>query len=448
MTIRSVGESSDAGGAALTRALAECPDTRVLEVGHGVLGRTPVVFEQLFGGRPAVVVADVRTFEAAGCAVADHLRAAGVECREPFVYAQSHLPAEYEPMQELEAELSRHNAIPVAVGSGTINDLVKLAAHRAGRRYLCVGTAASMDGYAAFGASLTYQGSKQTFNCPAPLGIVADLDVLAAAPAELGAAGYADLLAKVPAGADWLLADALGEEAIDLPAWDLVQGPLRAAVSDPHGVRSGSPDALRQLLTGLISSGLGMQRTQTSRPASGAEHQFSHLWDMEHHRFAGKAPSHGFKVGIGTLAVARLYERLLELPLDELDVDQCCSAWPLWETVDASLAALFGEVALREKAREETHAKHPSREALRAHLLQLRTAWPELRNRLRAHLLPADELAEMLRAAGAPDRPEQIGISPERLRRGHVQAYHIRRRYTALDLAVRTGTLEAALADP
>ena len=93
--------------------------------------------------------------------------------------------------------------------------MTKLAAHRTGRRYVAVGTAASMDGYTAYGASITYNGSKQTFPCPAPIAVVADLDVMRAAPAELNAAGYADLMAKTVAGADWLLADAVGNEAIN-----------------------------------------------------------------------------------------------------------------------------------------------------------------------------------------------------------------------------------------
>jgi len=66
-------------------------------------------------------------------------------------------------VERLTASLKQHDAIPVAVGSGTINDLVKLAAHQSGRSYLCVATAASMDGYTAFGASITHQGAKQTF---------------------------------------------------------------------------------------------------------------------------------------------------------------------------------------------------------------------------------------------------------------------------------------------
>jgi glycerol-1-phosphate dehydrogenase [NAD(P)+] len=64
---------------------------------------------------------------------------------------------------------------------------------------------------------------------------------------------------------------------------------------------------------------------------------------------------------------------------------------------------------------------------------------------LTEHLLPASELAQMLEAAGAPSQCEQIGISAARMQKSFRQAYHIRRRFTVLDLAVRAGKLEAAI---
>src|SRR5205085_1285877 len=156
--------------------------------------------------------------------------------------------------------LRQHNAIPIAVGSGTINDLTKLAAHRTGRPgFMCVATAASMDGYTAYGASITHEGSKQTFDCPAPAAVVADLKVITAAPAEMNAWGYADLIAKVTAGADWIVADFLQVEPINPLPWNIVQGRLREAVADPAGVHSCNPVALAGLVEGLMLGGFAMQ---------------------------------------------------------------------------------------------------------------------------------------------------------------------------------------------
>jgi glycerol-1-phosphate dehydrogenase [NAD(P)+] len=193
-------------------------------------------------------------------------------------------------------------------------------------------------------------------------------------------------------------------------------------------------------------SGFAMQHTKTSRPASGAEHQFSHLWDMQHHTHNGYAPSHGFKVGIGALAMAQLVERLITMPLDQLDIEAAVAQWPDAAQEQAQIRSLFSADELNAKAQEETAAKCVSREQLRAHLNQLGQRWPELRRRLQEQMIPSRELKQMLSAAGAPVEPEQIGITRERLRSSFRQAYHIRRRYTALDLAVRAAVLERALA--
>ncbi|HUR58168.1 MAG TPA: sn-glycerol-1-phosphate dehydrogenase [Opitutaceae bacterium] len=426
----------------LAEALSSARETRARLVAPGALRETGRVFAEQFPGSRAVVVADRQTFALAGNAVRESLATAGVASVEPFIFDDSALYAEFRFVEQLEAALRHHDAIPVALGSGTVNDLAKLAAHRLGRPgYLCVATAASMDGYTAFGASITYRGAKQTFNCPAPRGVVADIDVIRQAPSPMTAAGYADLLAKVTAGADWILADALGAEAIDPRAWAIVQGGLREALADPAGARAGRESAIAPLVEGLMLGGFAMQWSKSSRPASGAEHQFSHLWDMEHHAHNGEAPSHGFKVGLATLAVTRLYERLLARPLDRLDVDRCSENWPTPNALEARIRATFAGQDFVETAVEETRLKHPTPGDLRTQLQRLKTAWPAMRARLQEQLLPAAEVQRRLEQVGAPTEPEQIGLSRARLRDSFARAYHIRRRFTVLDVAVRTRLL-------
>jgi len=431
----------------LAEALGSARETRALVVGPGVLGETARVFQAQFPGQRVIVVADAQTYPLAAEAVHAALQAAGCAAEiAPFIYRDPALYAEMRFVDQLEDFLRLHDAVPLAVGSGTINDLVKLASHRAGRAaYMCVATAASMDGYTAFGASITFQGAKQTFNCPAPRAVVADLDIISRAPAEMTASGYADLLAKVTAGADWILADALGIEPIDPRAWAMVQGGLREALADPAGARAGHATAIGPLVEGLMLGGFAMQWTKNSRPASGAEHQFSHLWDMEHHKHHGEAPAHGFKVGVATLAITALYEQLLELPLDRLDVARCVAAWPDRRAAEGHARKLFAGEEFVETAVIETAAKHDTPAALEAQLQLLRAQWPALREDLRAQLLPLAEVQRRLQAVGAPTSPEEIGLTRERLRASFRRAQHIRRRFTVLDLAGRTATLEPAL---
>jgi glycerol-1-phosphate dehydrogenase [NAD(P)+] len=430
---------------ALNEALRAACETRSLKIGPDATRDTARIFHDLFGSQPAIIVADTNTFRAAGEAVADSFRAAQQPMLAPFLFRSPGLYAKHEFVLELETALKKHAAIPIAVGSGTINDLTKLASHRTGRNYISVATAASMDGYTSFGASITFQGSKQTFQCPAPAAVVADLNVLCAAPAIMNAWGYADLVAKITAGADWIVADALGAEPIIPQAWAIVQSRLSKMVADAGGVGAADPKAIASLIEGLILSGFAMQATKSSRPASGAEHQFSHLWDMQHHQHNGVAPSHGFKVGIGTLAVTALYECLLEKRLDDIDVEHCCAAWPDQAGWLERTHQMFGLGELGAVAAQEIAVKACDPQSLRVQLEGLREVWPQLKQRLRHQLIPFNVLKKLLKAAGAPTEPEQIGITRDRLRESFWQAYFIRRRFTVLDLAVRAGLLDECL---
>ncbi|HET7480268.1 MAG TPA: sn-glycerol-1-phosphate dehydrogenase [Rubrobacteraceae bacterium] len=424
-------------------ALREATDTREVTIATGALASVDGVFGRSFGNRAAVVVADEHTFAVAGEETRRNLEATG-KTLEPYIFSgRPMLYAGYDNIETLIEALREHDAIPVAVGSGTLNDIVKRAAHECDRPYMCVGTAASMDGYTSFGASISKDGRKQTLECPAPRAVLGDVDVLVEAPAWMTASGFADLLCKVTAGADWIIADALGTEEIHPQAWSLVQDNLREWTARPAELRAGDGDAMDGLMEGLIMAGLAMQVAASSRPASGAEHMFSHLWEMEGLGHDEDPPlSHGFKVGVGSIAVAALYERVLQRDLTNLDVDGIANDWPAWETVEREVRATHTVPGLDEYAVEESRAKYVDADQLRRRLEQLREFWPGLRERLEGQLMPADELRSLLRAAGCPVSPAEIGLSWDDFRATYARARTIRRRYNVLDLAVETGVFD------
>ena len=426
----------------ITQALRSANGTRDLNVGVNILNEFPAMFRHHFPEKKALIVADATTYLVAGKAISELLENAGMAQDKPFVFFESDLHAEYQHIEHLERVFAQTDAIPVAVGSGTINDLTKLAAFRTNRSYFCVATAASMDGYTSYGASITYQGNKQTFTCPAPRVVLADLEIICKAPAEMTAAGYADLFAKIPAGADWILADELGIEAIEPTAWSIVQDGLHDALAYPDGVRSGEVNAISSLITGLMLSGFAMQWSRTSRPASGAEHHLSHLWDMEHHTFHGKAPSHGFKVGLATLYISALYAQMLHHPIEQLDIESCCNQWLLWEQQEARAKEMFAGTDYMETVLTESRAKYVTRAELAEQLATLKAKWPAIRERLSRQLLPPAVVKRQLQLAGAPVEPEEIGIGRERLRVSFLRAQHLRRRFTIHDVAVRTACLD------
>ncbi len=430
-------------------ALANAVDTKACVVGPGAADGAAAMFRELFpSDAKAILVEDPRTKSVAGDNVASRLKEAGVEVSEYVVNPDgSDFHATYAKVEEVREAIRASGAVAVAVGSGTLNDLVKRASEELGLRYMVVGTAASMDGYTAYGAAITKDGMKQTLSCRAPLGCIVDSLVAASAPREMTASGYADLIAKIPAGADWMLADAIGSEAIHPLAWRLVQEPLREAISNPSGCASGDEREVRKLCEGLVMSGFAMQAMGSSRPASGTEHQVSHYWDMEDLSFGGRPVSHGFKVGIGTLFSTKALEFLLRHDLSKLDVEKAVGMWPAtFDALKVTFPAVYGErPAHIRRAEGEMAKKYSTPVRLREELSTFKRVWPELSERLKAQLMPFGEVREKLRLAGAPVEPEQIGVTRARFRDTCRGVPYMRSRYFGLDLVERLGLMDGLM---
>lgn len=445
----------------IERALNLADETKFLTIGTNILSEIPEIFMKEFPGKKGVIVADKNTYSVAAASVHHFLSEANLEYESPLIIDDPDLYADYRFVQYIATYLKPLDAIAIVVGSGVINDLTKRASFELGRPYMCVATAASMDGYSAFGASITKDGAKQTLDCPAPKAIVVDLNIICNAPHINNASGYADLYAKVPAGADWILADALGAEPLDDQSWHIIQDGLKDALKDPEGVKAGKLDAIELLIEGLMLGGFAMQSLKSSRPASGAEHQFSHTWDMEHHLFEGEmakefglykdkdkqAPSHGFKVGIGLLATTALYERIIETPLEKLDVEESVANWKPLDVQIAEVNELFEEPDLKAFAIEQISKKYITKKDLKIQLTILKNNWPEIKEKLSKQITPYEEAKKHLNLVGAPVVCEQIGITRDRLRQSFYKAQKIRSRFTVLDMAVRTGYLDQWVED-
>lgn len=420
-------------------------ETQEVVIGAGTLCLTGEVAARVTSVRRALVMADSAGFAAAGRQVLDTLSAAGFETTSAVI-SNAPLPeaavTEAEPFRA--ALAADPGLFPVSVGSGVINDLVKWAAFRNGRRYLTVATAASMDGYTSAGAALAQDGFKVTIPARAPVAMLADLDVIETAPAEMNGWGYGDLAGKVSAGGDWLLADAMGVGLLDDVAWRLVQDHLRGWLARPEGIADGRTESVARLLVGLTAVGFAMEFHGSSRPASGADHQIAHMWEMEGLSFNGRKVSHGAAVGVGCVASLALFDWLLAQDLSVLDTEDVLSRSPDLDARLTSLRKAIPDSRVAVRAEEELRAKSIDRGTHRERLERLRAAWPELKSRLGTHLLRTEEMAGMLAQAGCPAYACQIGVTPDHLLRTLRAAAYIRRRYTIFDLLHDAGLAEAA----
>ena len=410
-------------------------ETGYFVMGKNVLPELPELLRTAFPGRVIQFVADENTWRAAGARAAELLNAANIPMRDPVIFPAVPKPhPDYALSQKIAAELAPE-VTPVAVGSGVLNDLVKCAVGIAKRPYACVATAASVDGYTSCGGAMTVEGQKKTVPCPAPYALLADTEILASAPPEMLASGYADLLTKVPAGADWRIADALGIEPVEPVAWQMVQRDLRAWVADPTNLYS--------IFMGLAATGYAMQLYRDSRPASGAEHLFSHVWEMEGLSVNGEAVSHGFKVGIGTLASIRLMGFVLDTAPEE--ARKLARPIPTLEARQAEITELLRRGCYGGGIPETALGKFQTGAAGEERRKLIFDRWGAIQRGIREQLLPEAEILRLLRAAGAPTEYAEIGLDRAQYLHGIRTAQLIRKRYTVIDLLYEAGLLETAI---
>lgn len=431
-------------------AIKKATDTKACVIGNGVLSEVVSLFNEYFEPlKSAIIICDPRTRLAAGERVEALLKNSGIIVSEYILEPSGKtFHADYFYVDQVRSAIESATKdgvkpVPVAVGSGVINDLTKRAAGELNIPYFTVATAASVDGYSSFGAALrSPEGAKQTYACPAPRVIVADLDVIRTAPEWMSASGFADLMAKVPAGADWILAYELGASIWHDSSWHTVQDGLKEAIGDPEGVVAKKTEPLTRFVEGLMLGGFAMQDMQSSRPASGAEHLFSHLLEMRDHVYKGEIVPHGIQVGVFTLFMSRVYELILGFDYSKLDVEKCLENWLPLEEAEKVGAEAFASTKFPSLGVTSVRAKFADRETTRKRLESFKARWSEIRERLVNQLVPASEIKRRLEVVGAPTSPQAIGSTVEATLADVRKTIFMRDRYMALDFLALTGQLD------
>ncbi|MBQ4050040.1 MAG: sn-glycerol-1-phosphate dehydrogenase [Oscillospiraceae bacterium] len=366
--------------------------------------------------RKPVMVCDENTYEAAGKTVAAMLPGIGIICLDPKgLHADERAVA-------LVAEKLTECDVLVAVGAGTVHDATRYTAHERGVPFISVPTAASVDGFVSTVAAMTWYGYKKTMPAVAPEAVFADTDIFSKAPVRLSASGFGDLLGKYTALIDWKAGHLLTGEYFCDTICGMELDAVRIVSENLDGIRTGDAYACEQLMYGLILSGLAMQMIGNSRPASGAEHHLSHLWEMEAVNTHVDA-YHGEKVGVGLKIAADIYHRFADY-LESSDF-----ALSDYKGVETELLTYFADPDVKKQIEEE-NAVDPLADIDRA-VLSCKSG--ELAKLLRK--VPAgEEIAMLLKKAGAPAAMEDIGLSEELVPLSARLSPYVRRRLTCMRL--------------
>ena len=286
-------------------------DIQAIRVGSGVIQELPGILRDL-GASHIFLVADNYTYEAAGRQVEQLLDQAGLAYHKRVFQTETPLvPNEYALGSVLAAMTSQDDML-LAVGSGTLNDVTKYVSARTGIPYVIAATAPSMDGYASTVAPTILDGFKTTLPAVYPAAIMADVDILKDAPMPMLTAGFGDIIGKFTSLADWRLSHQLNGEYYCPEVAGVIEAAVETCAANAQALAQREPQAIQAVTEALILSGLAMGMVGVSRPASGAEHQMAHYWEMDALRRGEEHPLHGNAVGVGTVLAASLYEMAAE----------------------------------------------------------------------------------------------------------------------------------------
>ncbi len=271
---------------------------RAVLVGKDAILKAGSVCKDLKLSGRALVISGVNTYKVAGKRLCEVL---GEEHDIEVALVSEASKGEVEKVKKLICK--KKIDFIAGVGGGKVIDIAKLAAKESSLEFISIPTAASHDGIASSRASIKHNRNTVSIAARAPLGVIADTEIIRRAPYRLTASGCGDIISKFTAVKDWELAHRLRGEEYSEYAAALSLMTAKIVINSCELIRKNGEEGIRKVVKALISSGVAMSIAGSSRPGSGSEHKFSHALDI----IAPKPALHGEQCGVGSIMTMCLY---------------------------------------------------------------------------------------------------------------------------------------------
>ncbi len=407
-------------------------------IGKGILAQIPQLIRD-FGGKKPFILADVNTFSAAGETVCTLLKSAEIPY-SAYIFPEEHLEPDEKAVGSAVMHFDCSCDLIVAVGSGVINDIGKILSNITGKKYIIVATAPSMDGYASAASSMTRDGLKISLPSKNPDAIVGDIDILKNAPLHMLKSGIGDMIAKYISIGEWQIAHIITGEYYCEQIAELVRTALKRCVNNASGLLARDEKAVEAVFEGLIIGGVAMAYAGVSRPASGVEHYFSHVWDMRAVAFGTPMELHGIQCGVGTLYAARIYDKIRALTPDRAKAlgsvqkfDFAAYQAFLRSYIGPGAEAMIDAEAKDRKYAPENHEKRLDR---------ILESWEDILGVIDREIPPASEIERLLDILQAPKSCADFGIPETELPLAFAATKDIRDKYVLSRLCFDLGILD------
>ena len=407
-------------------------------VGKGVVRRLPE-FVAKYGAKKPFLLADKNTYEAAGKQVAQILKESGIAF-SAYVFQEDALEPNEEAVGSAIMHFDNSCDLIIGVGSGVINDIGKILSNVSGRKYIIVGTAPSMDGYASATSSMSMDGLKVSLNSRCADVIIGDIDILKNAPEHMLKSGLGDMLAKYVSIAEWRIGSLITGEYYCERVAQLIRQALKKCVDNAEGLLKRDETAIQAVFEGLVIGGVAMAYAGVSRPASGVEHYFSHVWDMRGLEFGTQVDLHGIQCAMATMKAVELYEAVKAVVPNREKAAASVAAFDL-EQWNAELRRFLGNsgetmIAQEKKERKYDKSTHPARFAI------IEKNWDTILKILEEELPSAERMMQIMDTIGIPHDLNAIGVDRECAKQTFRATKDIRDKYVLSRLAWDLGILD------
>ena len=407
-------------------------------VGKGVVAKLPE-FVAKYGAKKPFLLADVNTWAAAGEQVAKILTDAGIAFSK-YVFQNTALEPDEVAMGSAVMHFDNKCDLVITVGSGVLNDIGKILSNLHGCRYIIVGTAPSMDGYASASSSMSMDGLKVSLSSRTADVIIGDVDILKNAPDHLLKAGLGDMLAKFISIAEWRIAQIIVGEYYCEEVAQLIRTAVKKCTDNAEGLLKHDEEAIAAVFEGLVIGGVAMTYAGVSRPASGVEHYFSHVWDMRGLDKGTKVDLHGIQCALGTLLAARLYEAIKTMTPDEAKAKAYVEnfSFPAWCETLRSFVGAGAETMIAQEAKEGKYNKatHAAR------FEKIRANWDKIVKIIDEEIPSAAEIEKILVTIGIEPTVAQLDLTSDDARVTFQATKDIRDKYVLSRLAWDLGVMD------
>ena len=389
--------------------------------------------------RRVFVLTDKNAYHAAGERILSILKNSEIDYSE-FMFCEDKTEPDEQAVGRAVMHYDGRCDTILAVGSGVINDIGKILAHITGKTYIIFATAPSMDGYASATSSMALEGVKVSVLSKSADIIIGDIDILRNAPLVMLKAGLGDMLAKYVSICEWRIAHIVTGEYYCESIAASVREAVKKCVENAEGLLKREETAVKAVFEGLILCGCAMSRAGTSRPASGIEHYFSHIWDMRGLAWNTPVALHGLQCAAATLLTIRLYEKMHDITPDKENAIRYVRAFDFagWSEQLRRFLGKGAEGMIEQEEKEKKYSidKHKIR------LERIIENWEAILQVIDEELPNAEAIAKLLRKLDMPEDCEAMGISKELLPMTFCATKDIRDKYVLSRLAWDLGIID------